>query len=272
MSADWIKMRVDLRTHPKVVRISSALKADRLRVIGGLFAAWSIFDAHSSDGLLEGYTLETLDDDLHWPGFAKAMLAVEWLVFDPEKGEGLLAPRFEEHNGQSAKRRAQESARKAASRTSSGDTRTKAERLHDHRTESGHVSASDADKKRAREEKRREEREEEKPNDRPKAKPLVSLSVWIDTVKAAGESPIPRTDSVWQYAEKVGLPVDFLTLAWAVFKARYTAPDAKKYRDWRIVFRKAVSENWLKLWWIEGEVYALTTAGKQAKLEHGGEA
>lgn len=32
MAGDWIKMRADLHTHPKVVRISSALDADRLRV------------------------------------------------------------------------------------------------------------------------------------------------------------------------------------------------------------------------------------------------
>jgi triacylglycerol lipase len=31
MAADWIKMRSDLCTHPKVVRIMSALKADKLR-------------------------------------------------------------------------------------------------------------------------------------------------------------------------------------------------------------------------------------------------
>jgi hypothetical protein len=39
MAGDWIQMRVALQTHPKVVRIASALKADRLRVVGGLH--WS---------------------------------------------------------------------------------------------------------------------------------------------------------------------------------------------------------------------------------------
>ena len=50
MAGDWIKMRVDLSTSPKVVRISSALRADRLRVIGGLHAVWCLFDVHSEDG------------------------------------------------------------------------------------------------------------------------------------------------------------------------------------------------------------------------------
>lgn len=129
-------MRADLHTHPKVVRISSALKADRLRVIGGLHAVWCLFDAHSVDGELEGYTPQALDDLIGWPGFAASMIAVKWLE---ETGESLATPRFDEHNGQSAKRRAQETERKRLAR------------------EEEEMSAGDADKKRAREEKRREE-------------------------------------------------------------------------------------------------------------------
>lgn len=138
MAGDWIKMRSDLFTHPKVVRISSALKADTLRTVGGLMSAWCLFDAHSIDGKLEGYTAETLDAHLRWPGFAAAMIAVEWLADD---GETLALPDFDTHNGASAKRRAQDADRKRSVRNS---------------------SASDADKKRTREEKRREEKKEDK--------------------------------------------------------------------------------------------------------------
>ncbi|SFB74469.1 hypothetical protein SAMN05216344_102195 [Polaromonas sp. OV174] len=136
MAGDWIKMRADLLTHPKVVRIVSALKADKLRVIGGLHAVWCLFDAHSSDGTLDGYTSEVLDDYLGWVGFSAAMVKVGWLEDD---GESLSTPRFDEHNGQSAKRRATETQRKREARKEPD------------------VSASDADKKRSREEKRREE-------------------------------------------------------------------------------------------------------------------
>lgn len=132
MAADWIKMRVDLFTHPKVVRISSALKADNLRTVGGLMSVWCLFDAHSVDGRIEGYTPETLDDMLRWPGFAEQMIAVEWLEQD---GEALVLPRFDSHNGTSAKRRAQDASRKKAVRK---------------------TSASQADKMRTREEKRRD--------------------------------------------------------------------------------------------------------------------
>ncbi|HGF8629984.1 TPA: hypothetical protein ACJCF4_000617 [Salmonella enterica subsp. enterica] len=134
MAGDWIKMRANLHTHPKVVRMASALKADRLRIVGGLHSAWCLFDVHSVDGFLDGYSAETLDDLIGFPGFARAMMAVGWLE---EEGESLVMPRFEAHNGQSAKRRAQDADRKRNVRK---------------------ASASEADKKRTREEKRREEK------------------------------------------------------------------------------------------------------------------
>lgn len=133
MAGDWIKMRADLHTHPKVIRMASALKADRLRIVGGLHSAWCLFDVHSVDGLLDGYSADTLDDLIGFPGFSRAMMAVGWLE---ENGESLVMPRFEAHNGQSAKRRAQDADRKRNVRK---------------------ASASEADKKRTREEKRRED-------------------------------------------------------------------------------------------------------------------
>lgn len=138
MAGDWIKMRSALRSSPKVVRIASALKADgcpdRLRVVGALHAVWSLADEHSADGRLDGYTLETLDDLIGWSGFSAALLGVDWLKIDKQ---GIEVPRFDEHNGASAKRRAMESERKRRGRIESGQT-----------------SASKADKKRTREEKR----------------------------------------------------------------------------------------------------------------------
>jgi len=92
MAGDWIKMRTALTTHPKVVRIASALRADKLRTIGGLMSAWCLFDMHSEDGVLPGYTPEILDELIGFAGFSKAMAAVGWL----EIGENeLKVPRFD---------------------------------------------------------------------------------------------------------------------------------------------------------------------------------
>jgi hypothetical protein len=140
MAGDWIKMRADLQRHPKVVRMSSALRADRFRIIGGLHAVWSLFDEHSEDGRIEGYTQEAIDDLIGWPGFCAAMSAVEWLDVSADFC-GL--PRFDEHNGQSAKRRAMET------------QRTRRERAE----EEERLSALEADKKRSRTDKREEKKE-----------------------------------------------------------------------------------------------------------------
>lgn len=97
----------------------------------------------------------------------------------------------------------------------------------------------------------------------------VALRTWLSDIKASGAKPVPEGDPVFAYAERVGIPSEFLALAWFGFKHRYLTqhPD-KRYADWRRVFRNAVESNWLKFWWVDGSgAYALTTAGQQAKKD-----
>jgi hypothetical protein len=113
MAGDWIKVRKSLLTDPKIVRISSALKADRLRTVGAVVSAWCLLDDHTEDGRLDGYTVELFDEVLCCVGLARAMASVDWL----EIGDGFLAaPRFGEHNGKSAKRRMNDAVRKMSAR------------------------------------------------------------------------------------------------------------------------------------------------------------
>lgn len=134
-------MRLDLQTHPKIVRILSATKSDKFRVVGGLHAVWSVFDTHSSDGKLDGYTPETLDHVIGWPGFSDAMIRAGWLMENDDVS--LSLPEFDEHNGTSGKRRAEDQKRKRNDRKDPQPVRK--------------VSANEPDKKLTREEKRREE-------------------------------------------------------------------------------------------------------------------
>lgn len=248
MAQDWIKMRCELQTHPKVVRILSATRADKFRVIGGLHAVWSVFDAHSSDGTLEGYTPEVLDHIIGWEGFSAAMESVGWLVFDGE--ETLSLPEFTEHNGQSAKRRAEDQKRKRDDRK---------------RPESVRKSCGqNADELRTREEKRREEEEQEKPAQARTTS--IGLKAFLAECESAGEDPIPANDPVFAYADRIGLPHDFVALAWEWFKARYAAKRQAGVRGWRQTFRNAVEGNWPKYWFAdEAGGWGLTTAGKQAQ-------
>ena len=103
-----------------------------------------------------------------------------------------------------------------------------------------------------------------------KKRSAIALQTFLDECKAKGEKPILKDDPVFKYADETGLPDEFLRLHWLEFKERYTAPDAKRYKDWRSVYRKSVRGCWFKLWYMraDGEC-GLTTQGEQAKRHHG---
>lgn len=203
MAGDWIKMRANLQTHPKIVRMMSALNADRLRVVGGLHAVWCLFDEHSEDGHLDGYTTEALDKMIGWDGFSAALVGIAWL----ETGDGFLAlPRFGEHNGKSAKRRATEAQRKREERAQDD-----AQNVHD-------LSASHADKKRTREEKRREGKEDPRkrvvitrPDD-------VGEQIWADWRELRRTKKAPITETVMSGARgeaaKAGMTLEQFLVVW----------------------------------------------------------
>jgi hypothetical protein len=100
----WIKYRINLPTDPRVVCIAALVKRPVLHVCGGLLAVWAIADQHTTDGVLPGYTVEAIDMAAGIEGFGGAMRIVGWL----DVGDGFVAvPRFNEHNGTSAKARLQ---------------------------------------------------------------------------------------------------------------------------------------------------------------------
>jgi hypothetical protein len=100
------------------------------------------------------------------------------------------------------------------------------------------------------------------PTDEPKKSKSVTFTTWFRSIPE-GESGIPEDHYVFEYADKVGLPRDFLSLAWDWFEDRYST-DGKKYVDWPCVFAKSVKGNWGKIWWIDDAgQYSLTTTGKQ---------
>lgn len=98
----------------------------------------------------------------------------------------------------------------------------------------------------------------------------IGLPAFLQDCRKQGVKPIPEGDAVFAYADKVGIPLEFLRLHWLEFKTRYSDPDAKRYKDWRAVYRKSVRGNWLKLWFFapDGSV-ALTTVGEQARRSNG---
>jgi len=183
--SSWIKMGTGLGSHPKVKTLRRALKADRLRVVGGLWAVWCVFDEHSAAGRLDGYTLDDMDEEIGWRGFAAAMRDIGWLL---ETEDGLEAPDYEEHNGPNAKRRALDASRKGKSRAEKADTDPPPdpqEMRTDIRRQSGQVSASDADNLRNREEEKREEKKNTPQPPRGEGRFPEFWSVWPNTTRKA---------------------------------------------------------------------------------------
>lgn len=124
MAGDWIKMRSNLWDDPRVAGVCDRTGASEAQVIGALYWLWTTADQHTQDGFMGGLTTTSVNRKTAVEGFAQALIEVGWL----EHAEGgLIVPRFDEHNGVSAKRRASEAKRKGSVRN---------------------VSASHADKKR----------------------------------------------------------------------------------------------------------------------------
>ena len=110
MAGEWIKMRTDLREDPTVFRLAELLGIDELHVVGCLFCFWAWVDKHAVDGHVDGATSRMIDKVSDRAGFADAMVAVGWLVVD---GAGVQIPKFDRHNGESAKERSLKNARQA---------------------------------------------------------------------------------------------------------------------------------------------------------------
>lgn len=240
MAGEWIKVEAATADKPEVLRMARLLKIDRDAVFGKLTRLWAWFDSNSVDGVVDGVVDADIDRICYCEGFAAACVAVGWLKYDADAERASL-PNFERHNGETAKQRALKNRRQANWRKSVDAA----------------VDTPPSTKASTREEKRREE-EKHTPA---KAGP-VSLQAFIEDCKAKGEKPIPDDDPIFTYAESVGLPHDFLALAWAWFKEQMAG---KRQKDWRKHFRNAVKGNWPRYWFTADGEWRLTTAGEQAR-------
>lgn len=152
MAGEWIPVRVDLFGCPQVVQILSRVcpdcvrnKSERVRktseVVGALIRMWSLFDRHTDDGELHGYTTFILDDEVGIDGFAEAVASVGWLLIE---ANSLKMPEFSKYLSTSAKTRMKDAQRKREQRAASEKCPENVQ--------------NDSDKKRTTEEKRIEEK------------------------------------------------------------------------------------------------------------------
>lgn len=114
MADTWIKMRTDVATDPAVIFIAFTMKIDEDTVVGKLHRIWSWADGQTSDGIIPNVSGQWIDRHLSCPGFAAAMVKAGWLEVSDT---GVRFPRFDKHNGKSAKKRAENTERARLSRS-----------------------------------------------------------------------------------------------------------------------------------------------------------
>lgn len=113
MAGDWIKMRTNLWDDPRVSRLCDETGQSEAAIIGALYWLWSSADEHTEDGIMPGLSIAGIDRKTGVKGIGAALCAIGWIADHPD---GVRIVRFEEHNGQSAKRRCSESRRKMSAR------------------------------------------------------------------------------------------------------------------------------------------------------------
>jgi hypothetical protein len=91
----------------------------------------------------------------------------------------------------------------------------------------------------------------------------IEIDTWLSSL--GDTDAVPATDPIFDYAEKAGIPLDFLAMSWKRFVDDMRERKTRK-RNWVAHYRNAVRGNWFKLWWFtpEGDC-RLTTVGEQER-------
>ena len=273
MAGDWIKMRSNLWDDPRVARLVDLTDSSEAAVIGGLYWLWATADQHTADGFMPGLSCRQIDRKTGVAGLGQALVDIGWTE---NHSEGVLIVNFEDHNGASAKKRAQTAKRVANHRSGNA-----AETPSDESSNAPSVTGALA--------REREEKEEELPpnppcqggeeSDEPSAgkpkrerKERCSLKTFLERCRAAGETAISGYEPLRKYVDGVELPMEFVQLSWDVFKAEHSPGGANERRlqaDWRKHFLNYVTKGYYRLWYADAEGhFALTTVGIQAQKLH----
>lgn len=246
MAGDWIKMRNNLWDDPRVSALCDRTASMEASIIGGLYWLWATADQHSDDGLLAGMTVKTLDRKTGISGFGAALVSIGWLE---ESEAGVTIVRFIEHNGASAKTRAQTAKRVAAMRSGgSGNAGVTAGALHhnDQSSIDGDVTQQALQNRHstvtgalAREEKNKRSTQKNNPQS---SSSTTETQTSTSTEKGTGAGPKCRfpygetlTDELRAIAEKKlpGYPHDKIFDQWR----DYCVAHGKTYSEWTSAWR-----------------------------------
>ena len=113
----WIKFEIATSNKPEVLIIADRLKIDPDAVVGKLLRVWAWFDIHTTDGNAPSVTKTLLNRDVGITNFTELMIEVGWML---ESNGTITVSKFENHNGETAKARAQNAKRVGKYRKNAG--------------------------------------------------------------------------------------------------------------------------------------------------------
>lgn len=114
----WIKIEKGTPEKPAIRHVARTCGCSMDSAFAAFFRLWCWFDDTTADGDLPLVTREDCDAQAGLPGIAQALVEAKWLEFH---AEGCTVLGWEQHNGASAKKRAQTAKRVARHREKTGD-------------------------------------------------------------------------------------------------------------------------------------------------------
>jgi len=227
MAGDWIKMRVNLWDDPRVGSLVDATNSKEATIIGGLYWLWASADQHTETGLMPGLSLKQIDRKTGIKGFAQALCDIGWIE---EHADGVIIAHFEEHNGASAKKRAQTAKRVANHKSGNAEVTP----------EPGNANADSVSSALPREEKRREE----------KRISVTEFSGNDDGSTPNQDSPVVVAD--WTPTDEIliaietshAIPVEFSLSIADEFRDFWTGKGELLPTEWQSRFRQRVTDQW----------------------------
>ena len=118
MAGDWIKFEICTPDKAEVWQIADTLSIDPDAVVGKLLRVWTWFDQQTENGNAPSVTKKLLDRSVGVLGFCDACIFAGWMTDD---GTTLAIPRFDRHNGKTAKNRALTAKRVAKHKAKNGN-------------------------------------------------------------------------------------------------------------------------------------------------------
>jgi hypothetical protein len=121
VATGWIVFDKALPSKPEVSIISRTLGISRAEAVLACMMVWAWVDENTTDGVMDGLSIEDVDYQARITGFGAAMVSAGWLQADDR---GLIFPNFDRWNTETAKQRLQKSQRQRRWRSKGGAAST----------------------------------------------------------------------------------------------------------------------------------------------------